>query len=98
MVPAELEAVLLLHPAVEDAAVIGIKDNHGGEVPRAFIVVKQGVETDTELTKGVQKFVDDQVNSYSRLRGGVEVVESIPKAASGKILRKKLRDSFENVD
>ena len=93
--PAELEGLLLLHPSVEDAAVIGIKDDVGGEVPRAFVVLKQDVNiADAEAKESVKQFVDDQVNPLSRLRGGVQIIDAIPKAASGKILRRTLRDKF----
>ena len=94
--PAELEGLLLLHPSVEDAAVIGIKDDVGGEVPRAFVVLKHGVNNiaDAEAKESVKRFVDDRVNPLSRLRGGVEIIDAIPKAASGKILRRTLRDRF----
>ena len=71
---------------------IGIKDEVGGEVPRAFVVLKQGVESDAEAASSVRRFVDDQVNPLSRLRGGVEIIDAIPKSTSGKILRRTLRD------
>ena len=84
---------MLHHPSIADAAVIGIPDDVGGEVPRAYVVLKPGVEGRVE--EDVQQFVDSRVNPLSRLRGGVEILEVIPKAASGKILRKQLRESFK---
>ena len=89
--PAELEALLLHHPAVADAAVIGIPDEIGGEVPRAFVVLKPGVSAEQEK---IQCFVDERVNPLSKLRGGVELIDAVPKSASGKILRRELRDRF----
>ena len=84
---------MLHHPSIADAAVIGIPDDVGGEVPRAYVVLKPGVEGRVE--EDVQQFVDSQVNPLSKLRGGIEVVDVIPKASSGKILRRQLRDKFK---
>jgi acyl-CoA synthetase (AMP-forming)/AMP-acid ligase II len=86
--PAELEAVLLAHPQIADAAVIGVRDvDSGEEVPKAF-VVKQ---PDAEITADeVMTFVADQVAPYKKVRQ-VEFIDAIPKTASGKILRKDLR-------
>ena len=97
MAPAELEALLLHHPWVADAAVIGIPHDVGGEVPRAYVVLKPGVGDGSvaSVEENIQQFVDEKVNPLSMLRGGVELMEAIPKASSGKILRRQLRDSFK---
>ncbi len=87
--PAELEGLLLEHPAVADAAVIGRPDEARGEVPVAYVVLKAGAEADAA---DVAAFVDDQVAHYKRL-GNVEFVDVIPKSAAGKILRRMLRDT-----
>ncbi|XP_066996455.1 luciferin 4-monooxygenase [Anabrus simplex] len=84
--PAELEGLLMSHPAVQDAAVIGVPDDNAGELPRAFVVKKKDV-TEEELIAYIEK----QVSPHKRLRGGVEFVEEIPKNPSGKILRRELR-------
>ncbi|KAJ3392842.1 hypothetical protein HDU84_003326 [Entophlyctis sp. JEL0112] len=86
--PAELEAHLLEHPAIADAAVIGRADKSAGEVPRAFVVLKPKVKcSEAEIIE----FMDKKVAPHKRLRGGVAFVSEIPKSASGKILRRILR-------
>ncbi|XP_076765643.1 luciferin 4-monooxygenase [Xylocopa sonorina] len=91
--PAEMEAVLLMCPEVKDAAVIGLPDEAAGELPTAFIVKQEGSNITTEE---LHKFVNERVSSYKRLRGGIKFVETIPKTASGKILRRVLRDSLKS--
>ena len=86
--PAELEALLLTHPAIADAAVIGRANERTGEVPVAFVVVRDGQALSKE---DVEAFVSGQVAHYKQL-GDVVFVEAIPKSASGKILRRMLRD------
>jgi acyl-CoA synthetase (AMP-forming)/AMP-acid ligase II len=82
--PAELEAVLLAHPAIADAAVIPSPDEHAGEVPKAFVVVKGAVTAEE-----VMAFVAARVAPFKKVRR-VEFVEQIPRSASGKILRRVL--------
>ena len=90
MAPAQLEALLLTHEAVADVAVIGIPAAEDvGELPKAFVVLKPGVDASIE---NLQAFVDSQVSPHSKLRGGVETIEAIPKSAAGKILRRVLRE------
>jgi acyl-CoA synthetase (AMP-forming)/AMP-acid ligase II len=84
--PAELEALLLTHPAIADAAVVPLKDEEAGEVPRAFIVLK------APATAGeVMAFVAERVAAYKKIRR-VDFIDVIPKSPSGKILRRLLRD------
>lgn len=90
--PPELEAVLYDHPAVAEAAVIGITVGQGEdktEQPRAYVVKKDGKQvTESELAK----FVEGRVAKYKRLDGGVIFMRDIPKNPSGKILKKDLRE------
>jgi acyl-CoA synthetase (AMP-forming)/AMP-acid ligase II len=85
--PAELEALLVSHPAVADAAVIPIPDEAGGEAPKACVVAA-GDDLDADA---LMAWVAERVAPYKRIRA-VEVVEEIPRSASGKILRRLLRD------
>ncbi len=86
--PAELEALIVTHPAVADVAVIGIPDDEAGELPRANVVLKPGMEATAEE---LQAFVAEHVATYKQIRQVVFTAE-IPKSASGKILRRFLRD------
>jgi len=82
--PAELEALLLTHPDVADAAVIGVYDEAGGEAPKAFIVAARPIDPDVLL-----EWVAGRVAPYKRIRS-LEFIEAIPKSPSGKILRRVL--------
>ena len=83
--PAELEALLLTHPRIADAAVIPFKDDECGEVPKAFIVPRGELTADE-----VVDFVQAHVAPYKRVRH-VAFIDAIPKSASGKILRRILK-------
>lgn len=86
--PATLEDILLTHDAIADAGVVGVPDVEAGELPRAYVVKKEG----RQLTEyDVIRYVDSKVSPHMKLRGGVEFVEEIPRTLSGKILRKTLR-------
>ncbi|KAF8704476.1 hypothetical protein HU200_031429 [Digitaria exilis] len=85
--PAELEAMLIAHPGIADAAVVPMKDDSCGEIPVAFVVTSNG----SEITEDeIKQYVAKQVVFYKRLHK-IFLVETIPKAPSGKILRKDLR-------
>ncbi|XP_012275911.1 4-coumarate--CoA ligase 1 [Orussus abietinus] len=91
--PAELEAILLTHSGIKDAAVIGIPDEEAGELPMAFVVLQP---TSKITADDIIKYVNERVSSHKRLRGGVRFVDSIPKAPSGKILRRVLRNQIKS--
>ncbi|KAK2581707.1 hypothetical protein KPH14_002193 [Odynerus spinipes] len=91
--PAELEAILLTCPGIKDAAVVGLPNEEAGELPFAF-VVKQDRSKITE--DDIFKYVNERVSSHKRLRGGIQFVHDIPKNASGKILRRVLRDMLKS--
>ena len=85
--PAELEALLLTHPAVADAAVVGEPDEEAGELPIGFVVLKPGATTSADELRA---FVAGQVAHYKQLRR-ITFIDVVPKSASGKILRRELR-------
>ncbi|MGP2441333.1 4-coumarate--CoA ligase family protein [Streptomyces sp. JW3] len=87
--PAELEALLLTHPGIADAAVIGHYDDHGNEVPHAHVVRRPGPPALTESE--VMMYVAERVAPYKRVRR-VTFLDGVPRAASGKILRRELRN------
>lgn len=103
--PAELEGILVTHPDIEDVAVIGVYDeSQASELPRAFVVLRtgQGVDNNDNQHKNddvstkeeeIKSWLNARVASYKQLRGGIKFVERIPKSASGKILRRVLRDA-----
>ncbi|KFY04305.1 hypothetical protein O988_00880 [Pseudogymnoascus sp. VKM F-3808] len=93
--PAELEALLLTHPSVADAAVIPVPCDRAGEIPRAYVVKSTSVsieENDRLVKRDIAKFVEKHKSRYKWLAGGIEFIDVIPKSPSGKILRRLLRD------
>ena len=84
--PAELEALLLTHPGIADAAVIGTPDADGQEVPMAFVVRQPGEHGQALDEAAVIDFVAAKVAPFKKIRR-VEFIEAVPKSASGKILR-----------
>ena len=85
--PAELEAMLLTHPLIADAAVVGVNDEDGEEIPKAFIVKQEGASLSED---DVMSFVAERIAPHKKVRA-VEFIDQIPKSGSGKILRKDLR-------
>lgn len=89
--PAELEELLRSHPMIVEAAVVGVSHPKSGEVPRAFVVKKEGATISEDELKD---FIAAKVSPYKRLDGGVQFVESIPKNTTGKILRRLIKEQY----
>jgi len=87
--PAELEAVLLAHPAVADVAVVRSPDEEAGEVPKAVVVLKEGHTAGAEMATALQEYVAARVAPFKQVRR-VEFTSAIPRSPSGKILRRVL--------
>jgi 4-coumarate--CoA ligase len=93
--PPEVEGVLLDMEGIVDAAVIGVKDKDGeGEVCRAYVVKRAGWQGKLS-EQDVYNWVKGRLAKYKNLDGGVKFVEQIPKTASGKILKRLLREEYE---
>src|SRR5579875_2951655 len=86
--PAELESLLMEHPAVMDSAVIGVPDPDAGELPKGFVVIRQGHDVTPE---DILVFANGKLAGYKKLHE-IEFIEAIPKVASGKILRRELKE------
>jgi acyl-CoA synthetase (AMP-forming)/AMP-acid ligase II len=89
--PAELEALLLTHPAVLDAAVVRKADEEAGEVPKAYVVLKPDEASRATSSDAITGWVAQRVAPHKRIRH-LEFIDQIPKSASGKILRRVLMD------
>ena len=90
--PAELEGLLASHPSINDVAVIGVYEkSQATELPRAYVVLKPGIQGDETTETEIMEWLSARVASYKRLRGGVRFVEMVPKSPSGKILRRLLK-------
>jgi benzoate-CoA ligase len=93
--PVEIESVLIDHEAVQECAVIGRDDDQGLSKPFAYVVLKSQVTGSPELAVALQTFVRERLAEYKRPRG-VEFVPELPKTATGKLQRFKLRDMLKN--
>ncbi|NEX64841.1 class I adenylate-forming enzyme family protein [Noviherbaspirillum galbum] len=91
--PSDLEAVLLGHPDLEDASVVGVPSERWGETPVAFVVARAGVTLDAPA---VLAWANERLGKMQRL-AAVEVVESLPRSAIGKVLKRELRDRYSNL-
>ncbi|KAH6671047.1 hypothetical protein B0J14DRAFT_544006 [Halenospora varia] len=91
--PAELEGILLGHDDIADVAVIGVDHpEQATEVPRAYVVPKQGIEGSHDKGKEIAAWLEGKVSHHKRLRGGVHFLDEVPKSISGKILRRVLKE------
>ena len=88
--PVELESVLLSHPSVIDAAVIGIQDQINGEIPKAFVILKDRNENVTE--KQLIDYVSERVSKNKQLKGGVIFMDEFPITPLGKIRKNQLEN------
>lgn len=86
--PAELEALLVEHPAVLDSAVVGVPDEEAGEIPKAFVILRGEYSATIEE---LITFVNGKLTGYKKLHE-VEFVETLPRVPSGKILRRELKE------
>jgi long-chain acyl-CoA synthetase len=91
--PAEVEALLLEHPAVRDCGVVARPDVDAGEIPCAFVVLREGFTPSDALDKQLREFVADRLAHHKQPRE-VRFVETVPRTPSGKILRRELRKTF----
>jgi long-chain acyl-CoA synthetase len=91
--PAEVEALLLEHPAVRDCGVVGRADPEAGEIPVAFIVLREGSVASKKLEEELCEFVSERLTSYKQPRQ-IHFVDVLPRTPSGKILRRELRKAF----
>lgn len=92
--PAELEELLLTHEHVSDAAVISVPCEESGELPRAYVVLKDNDDAKQLASTDLYQWIKDRVAPHKRLSGGIVFTDMIPKSASGKILRRLLRDQY----
>ncbi len=91
--PAEVEAVLMEHPAVRDCGVVARPNPEAGEIPCAFVVLREGQACDDAMKRSLCGFVADRLTHYKQPRE-IHFVESVPRTPSGKILRRELRKIF----
>jgi acyl-coenzyme A synthetase/AMP-(fatty) acid ligase len=91
--PAEVEAVLLEHAAVRDCGVVGRSDDSAGEIPVAFVVLRDAAKASNKLATELAGYVGERLVGYKQPRE-VRFVEAIPRNPSGKILRRELRSKL----
>ena len=91
--PAEVESLLLEHPAVRDCGVVAKPDLEAGEIPCAFVVLREGFTPCSTLDKELRDFVADRLSRHKQPRE-VHFVDVVPRTPSGKILRRELRKTF----
>ncbi|KAI6122457.1 hypothetical protein EDD16DRAFT_1859409 [Pisolithus croceorrhizus] len=98
--PAELEGCILEHPDTIDTCVVGIPDEYSGELPMAFVVlhprtaarIREDPRIAGDIKQSIIQHVTSKKAAHKRLSGGIEFIDAIPKAPTGKLLRRVLRD------
>ena len=88
--PGEIEEALYRHPKIQEAAVVGLPDKRWGEEVAAFLVLKEG---ETVTSKEMRTFLKDKIADY-KLPRKYEIVEGLPKTATGKIQKVRLREEY----
>jgi len=91
--PAEVEAVLMEHPAVRDCGVVARPNAEAGEIPCAFVVLREGQASDDKMKRDLCGFVADRLTHYKQPRE-IHFLDAVPRTPSGKILRRELRKAF----
>ena len=92
--PREVEEVLMLHPSIAEAAVIGVPHEYRGETVAAVIVLKPGVEASVETRDEILAYCKKQLTPY-KVPKIIEFRESLPKSLIGKVLKRELRETFK---
>ncbi|WP_089965497.1 acetate--CoA ligase [Lihuaxuella thermophila] len=91
--PAEMESVLVEHPAVSEAATVGVPDPEKGEVPICFVVLKPGSDQGTSLNEELKQFVSDRMGkAFKPIH--VYIIDELPKTRNGKILRRVIKAAY----
>ena len=99
VIPSELEGKLVDHPDIDDAGVVGMwVDDRATELPVAFVVLRQGSREKEAnvVTEGIHSWLNPKIANHKRLRGGVFIIDQIPKSPSGKILRRQLKELLKS--
>ncbi|PLN75173.1 putative phenylacetyl-CoA ligase [Aspergillus taichungensis] len=97
--PTELEDILLGHPHVKDAAVIGVaNEDLQTEVPLAYLVLQDAAHETEAMAVSILSSLKDRVAHYKHLRGGIVWIPQVPKSAAGKVLKRELKDRVKTVD
>ena len=91
--PAEVDAVILEHPAVHDVATVGVPDEEWGEAVKAVIVVRDGIVADDALAKELLAFCRDRLAHFKCPRT-IDFTDELPRFETGKILRRVVRDRY----